>query len=333
VKQLRLHECAHPPGKNGGGAESGLRDEVRASQMLGHEVAWLHSGGPGSVRRAIREYAPDVIHIGTIHNLMGIECGEAALDSGVPVVWHLHDYWPFCRPRMLLRREDESCPAVEGTCDNCCGLDQDGRYLGIVNRATVVAGNRYTAAIMRRNGVRVDAVVESGVDTDAFHPTGESLPSSVCCSNAWGAQNLIKGTHVAKRAVNGDGWVLNVITGLPRDDVPAALRRFGIYVNASVYEETFCLALCEAMATGLACVASDVAGAKAQIEDGVTGLLFPNRDHLALRECVNRLRADPALRDRLGRAAREHVLAEHTLLAMGIRWERVYERVLAEVAV
>jgi hypothetical protein len=36
------------------------------------------------------------------------------------------------------------------------------------------------------------------------------------------------------------------------------------------------------------------------------------------------------LRERLGAAAREHVAADHSLVAMGRRWEAVYQRVLGQ---
>lgn len=235
-----------------------------------------------------------------------------------------------CSPRMLLYpNSDRSCPAVDGLCDHSCGEYQDESYLGIVNRAdAVVAGNEYTAAIMRRHGLRIDAVVESGVDTDAFSPSGEPLPDTVCTANAWGAPPT-KGVQIIRKAVKAQSWNVDLITGRPRTEVPALLRRYGIFINASVYQETFCLCLLEGMAAGLACIAADVAGPRAQIEDGVTGLLYPPYDYMALRACVERLRGDGDLRNRLGRNARAHVLADHTLDAMGARWDAVYARVLS----
>ena len=320
---LRWHYCVNEPGKNGGGAESGLRDEARGLREAGHEVAWLWSG---QIERAVAEFKPDVVHIGTIHCVIPPEVAEKALGLGVPVVWHLHDYWPFCGPRMLLVNEDQSCPAVEGVCTGC--QPQDPRWLELVNRcAGVVVGNRYSAEIMRRNGVHVSHVVESGIDTEAFRPSGESLPDTVCAMNAWGDRGGVKGLDVARRAVTGEPWQINLITGLARESVPEVLRRFGIFVNTSQYQETFCLAVTEAMASGLAVVVSDVAGPKAQVVDGETGLLYPRGDAIALRECVRRLRTDGSLRERLGNAARAHVAEDHTLAAMAARWVAVYEEV------
>jgi glycosyltransferase involved in cell wall biosynthesis len=74
------------------------------------------------------------------------------------------------------------------------------------------------------------------------------------------------------------------------------------------------MSLLEAMACGLPCVAYRLPGATdALIDDGRTGLLVdPDRPE-ALAAAVQRLVADPALRETLGRAAREQVLARSTI--------------------
>ncbi|MCB9745516.1 MAG: glycosyltransferase family 4 protein [Alphaproteobacteria bacterium] len=69
------------------------------------------------------------------------------------------------------------------------------------------------------------------------------------------------------------------------------------------------VALMEAMARGVPVVSCPVGGVGELIEDGETGLLVPPEDALALREALRRLRADPALRARLGDAGRAHVRA------------------------
>jgi glycosyltransferase involved in cell wall biosynthesis len=61
------------------------------------------------------------------------------------------------------------------------------------------------------------------------------------------------------------------------------------------------------MSYGRAVVASDVGGLRDLVRDGETGLVVPPRDPAALRAAIDRLLGDPALRARLGAAAREHV--------------------------
>jgi glycosyltransferase involved in cell wall biosynthesis len=68
--------------------------------------------------------------------------------------------------------------------------------------------------------------------------------------------------------------------------------------------------LLEAMASGLAVVASDVAGIPEVIRDGATGLLVPPEDSGSLAAALGRVVEDVELRRRLGEAARDHVVAQ-----------------------
>ena len=64
----------------------------------------------------------------------------------------------------------------------------------------------------------------------------------------------------------------------------------------------------EAMASGLAVVASDVAGIPEAVVDGVTGFLVPPSDPAAVADRTARLVENPALAHRLGAAGRSRVL-------------------------
>lgn len=70
--------------------------------------------------------------------------------------------------------------------------------------------------------------------------------------------------------------------------------------------------LLEAMAVELAVVATPISAIPEAIEDGRTGLLVPPDDAEALANALLRLARDPALRRRLGTAARATVLARFT---------------------
>ncbi len=66
-------------------------------------------------------------------------------------------------------------------------------------------------------------------------------------------------------------------------------------------------AVLELMARGIPVAASNLGGIPELVRDGETGLLFPAGDADALAERIDRLRADPELRCRLGSRAREFV--------------------------
>ena len=78
----------------------------------------------------------------------------------------------------------------------------------------------------------------------------------------------------------------------------------------------------EYMAAGLPAVASRIGQLTRLIENGVTGLLCPPGDPGALTGALGRLQADPDLRQRLGRAARQTVLTRYT-------WDAVAARILS----
>jgi len=279
----------------------------------------------------VREFKPDVVQVQTIHNFIGLEPALWLQRNHVPHCWAIMDYYPFCGPRMLLKGRDESCPAVEGTCDGQCpGGRADPRLLEAVNGSPVVALNRFSADIYRRNGMRCDYVVELGVDTEMFRPDASqrNCAVGVYTSTAW-AMHPAKGMHVLQAAIQGAGHDVNVLTGLPREAIAQQLRKADVYVFPSCYQETWGLCLNEAMASGCACVASDVAGARAQITPGVDGVLVPPRDAVALRSAIEMLVGNAEWRDMLGANARAEVLRDHTLEAMGRRWERVYEDVMS----
>jgi len=96
-----------------------------------------------------------------------------------------------------------------------------------------------------------------------------------------------------------------VFAGL-RTDVPALLGSATVSVMPSLNEALSNVVL-ESMAAGVPMVATRVGGTPEAIEDGVTGLLVPPADPLALANAIGRILADPALANRLGLAARESV--------------------------
>ncbi len=85
----------------------------------------------------------------------------------------------------------------------------------------------------------------------------------------------------------------------------------------------------EAMALGRAVVASNVPCLRELIRDGATGCLVPPGDPVALARRTLALMRDPALRARLGAAAREEVLARCDLPRVVRRWQGLYNDLAA----
>jgi glycosyltransferase involved in cell wall biosynthesis len=103
-------------------------------------------------------------------------------------------------------------------------------------------------------------------------------------------------------------------------NLPALLRNHHVVVHPSL-AEGFGKSLIEAMACGLAPVATPVGGAADILRDGANGLIVPLRDGPAIERALRRLIEDRALLDRLRRSA-------HTV-AQRFAWNGLIEQRLA----
>jgi glycosyltransferase involved in cell wall biosynthesis len=88
-------------------------------------------------------------------------------------------------------------------------------------------------------------------------------------------------------------------------------------VQASEQPEPFGRTIVEAMASGLAVVVSRAGGAAELFTEGRDGLGFEPRDASDLARAVLSLLREPALRARLGSAARETALARFDRRRLG----------------
>ena len=86
-------------------------------------------------------------------------------------------------------------------------------------------------------------------------------------------------------------------------DIPAVWREAHVAVLPS-YREGLGMSLIEAAACGRPLIATDVAGCRQAVVDGVTGMLVPARDSVALATAIEALLADPERRRAMGVSAR-----------------------------
>jgi len=114
-----------------------------------------------------------------------------------------------------------------------------------------------------------------------------------------------------------------VFAGL-REDIPTVLAGTDIFVMPS-YSEGLSNAIMEAMASGCACIASEVGGNRFLIRSGISGFLFAPGDTAALRAHVRRLVEDAPKRAALGRAARERIEREFDWKVVGERYRALFQ--------
>jgi glycosyltransferase involved in cell wall biosynthesis len=116
---------------------------------------------------------------------------------------------------------------------------------------------------------------------------------------------------------------------------PDARRLYGAFdVVAHVSEsEGLPNVLLEAAAAGRAIVATPAGGSAEVIVDGESGMLVPIGDAVALAQTIRRLALDPALRERLGAAARERAASVFGMDRFVAETAALYEELAARKGV
>jgi glycosyltransferase involved in cell wall biosynthesis len=125
-------------------------------------------------------------------------------------------------------------------------------------------------------------------------------------------------------AAHGLDAVVHLTGAVPPNEVPALLASMDVAVApypklADFYFSP--LKVFEYMAAGRPVVASRIGQLAELIQDGVNGLLCPPGQPVGFALALDRLKRQPELCTRLGRAARADVLRQHT-------WQQVAQRIL-----
>lgn len=113
-----------------------------------------------------------------------------------------------------------------------------------------------------------------------------------------------------------------------REDTAALMQAADFLVLPSSFEGMSNV-LMEAMSVGCPVIASAVGGNPELVEDGETGLLFPDDDAHALAAQLQRMSSEPALRARLAEKAAQMVHERYSIDNLVTSTSAIYERCLA----
>lgn len=119
----------------------------------------------------------------------------------------------------------------------------------------------------------------------------------------------------ARSAVACSGWV-------PRDRALELTAQLDVYVQTSRWEG-MPIALIEAQVAGIPAVVTDVVGNRDVVRHGVTGFVATSIEEMGAY--IARLRDDPALRARMGAAARHAASARFSMETIFRQWLSIYE--------
>jgi len=335
-------------------ARGPLRSLARGS-LLGRaeERVFIKTGVSPYFDRRLRNLRPVVLHAHT--GVSGAHALPLARRLRLPLVVTFHGYdatatddelgrWPL-RGRIFLQRRN----AMKREC------------------ARVLAVSGFIRSLLLEQGWPRERVLlhYMGVDTELFRPDGSAAPLSQRAPIVFFAGRLIekKGLEylidamrlvtaripAAEVVIAGHGERL---TPLQRRAAEARVRvrflgrvgpeevrtwmaRAQLYCMPSVRAadgdgEGLPTAIIEAMASGLPVVATTHAGVPEAVRHGETGLLAPERDSVALAEHLIALLGDPALRERMGAAARAHAVASFDHRRQAASLASIYDEVRAE---
>jgi len=127
-------------------------------------------------------------------------------------------------------------------------------------------------------------------------------------------------SHLKKTGLNEIAWLPG-----SRDDIPAILRSFDIFVLPSL-AEGISNTILEAMASGLPVVATNVGGNKELVVEGVTGQLVPAANPSALDDAIASYVYNERRCYHHGVAGRSRVLEAFSIDLMVEQYRSVYER-------
>jgi len=292
--------------------------------------------------RAWRARRPDVVQVVT-EGPLGGSAVSAARVLGIPVVsefhTNFHDYsrhygFGLLRPLVssyLRRMHNRADCTLVPTTELRRQLEAAGyRRLAVVGRGIDVGlfDSRHRRGELRRSwGATERDLVAISVGRLAPEKNLDLFVESVRAMQAVAPR--------LKVVLVGDGPARAALAAANRDFVFAGMRS-GLalaehYASADIFlfpslTETFGNVTAEAMASRLAIVAFDYAGAREWLRDRVSALLPSYGDRASFVTAAQELAADPALRERLRDAARN---ATHAMT-----WTRVIdelEAVLADV--
>lgn len=300
-----------------------------------------------SLRTLYREIRPDIVHHVTIKPIL---CGTLAARlssvpavvnsvSGLGYIFTATDKWaPFRRFAVELSYKLLfSRAAIRIIFENSDDLEMFvERRIVRRHQATLIRGVGVDLQRFRSDSPRT-AIPLIVLPARMLWDKGvREFCSAAAIVQAWGLQArfaLVGGLDSENPAAVPESW-------LSEQGKSGVVEWWGwrkdmvsVYASAHVvclpsYREGLPTVLLEAAACGCALVATDVPGCREVVRDGYTGLSVPARDAMALARALRVVILDPALRERLGRAAHALVAAEFSMEYVANSTAQVYRELL-----
>jgi glycosyltransferase involved in cell wall biosynthesis len=133
---------------------------------------------------------------------------------------------------------------------------------------------------------------------------------------------------VSRAAELGVEGIVTMAGAVAEDEVTGFYGRADAFCLPSSAEGVP-IVLMEAMASSLPVVATAIAGVRELVDDGVSGLVVPAGDEVALADSLQRLISEPELAHRLGESGRDAVALQFSLQGSAERIEALFVELAA----
>jgi len=326
---------AHPDGELRKRADEGLDlIPIAPRTEMDLSAAWRLS-------RVIKRLAPDVVHA---HDPHGVAMASLALSLGGAAARAAGPSFVASR-RVDFHLKGNSFSRWKHRQVDCfiCASEAIRRMLvadGVPDERTVTV----------HEGIELEHVVAApavNVHEAFFLPHGAPVVGNVAALVPHkGQRHLVEAAHLVVRDVPdarfiilGEGELREHLERQVRDyhlekhvllpgfrtDVIGCIKGFDIFAMSSV-TEGLGTSLLDAMACSKAIVATTAGGIPEVVDDGVTGLLAPPRDHHAMADAIVRLLKNGEERKRMGEAGLARFRERFTLERMVAGTAAVYAR-------
>ena len=288
----------------------------------------------GRFVRDVLKFRPDAVHVSTSGHLAFVRDAVIIRAAGllhVPVVYNLHfgrlpdvakaNSWEWKWARRALNRAD-----------------------------IVLALDERTASVLRvhREAAQVVVLPNPIADTRSLHEPEDALRRNVALFVGWvipskGIDELVSAWSI----VAPPGWTLEIvgpgdpqyIKSLLSRALPDSITLIGPLENSEVLErmslsriflfpshtEGFPNAVAEAMASGLAVVATDVGAIRSMLRDGA-GMVIPPKDTESLAAAVQSVVESPARREQMAARAQARVCTEFRIQRLFAEYVSLWAR-------
>ena len=299
---------------------------VYGHQTTGRQAVVAVAALPGTWRRAARALRGrfDIVH--TVDHRAQILLGPGARRAGIPVVWHVHNIERSRLVNRFARRFADRVVVPSGFLGRMVADRPAGP--GASTGPGAPAGS--AGPVVIPNALPDDVL---GWATGPPPPTHTRIVSVGRLDPQKGYETLLEALHLMRqRGVDARGVIAGpTATGLegyartlraerdrlelqgvvdfvgPVDDVAALLAAGGVYVQPSRWEVQP-LAVMEAMAVGLAVVATRVGATEELLGGGARGILVDPEDPAGLADGITEALEDAAGRSRRIDAARRYIV-------------------------